>query len=222
MKKVLLTYVLLSCVYIVAEQEEQTRKPEDKKTETFVKLQGREIQGLDGIPNALDGEAIRQILLVRAKIKEMLLGHLDKVTKKRAGKYLYNGTKYSIDGLVSIEEQLIKDDNTKQLNAIHKCLEDAKREFLDTTEEFIERISWTKSLVIDLIEKSFKARKITKSLCFEWINTPVGKETEVFAKHVKTVREFDTFLNHVNSFLGDLIYSCPKAFEQFKHKYGKK
>lgn len=194
---------------------------QNKKAETYVKLVGREIQGLDGIPNALDGEAIRQILLVRAKIKEMLLGQLDKKTKTRTGKYLFSGNHYDMNSLVKFEDQLIKEYSPSKTKELLNCLEDAKKEFLETTLEFMARIAWTKSLVTDLIKKSFTERKIKKSLCFEWIDTPVGKETEVFATKVKTLKEFDIFLNHVNMFLGDLIFSCPKAFTQFKQKYGK-
>jgi len=200
---------------------QSVRADATKKFDTYVKLEGREIQGLDGITNALDGEAIRQILLVRAKIKEMLLGELDPKTKQRVGKCVFDGKKYGIDSLVKFEEQVAKEHNIVKSKEINNCLENAKKDFLDTTREFIERITWTKSLVIDLIQQSFTKRKIKKSLCFEWINTPLGKEEEVFATKVKTLKEFDIFLNHVNMFLGDLIFSCPKAFSQFKQKYGK-
>lgn len=217
-----LIFSMLFLISIPLKSDLPTKPKSDvKKSEIFVKLIGREIQGLDGIPNALDGEAIRQIFLVRSKIKEMLLGELDKKTKIRFGKYLFDGKKYDMNSIVKFEELLVKDPHVARTKEIQNCLEDAKKEFLDTTREFIERITWTKSLVVDLIQQSFAKRKIKKSLCFEWINTPLGKEEEVFATKVKSLKEFDVFLNHVNSFLGDLIFSCPKAFTQFKQKYGK-
>ncbi|MDR3646271.1 MAG: hypothetical protein P4L22_01880 [Candidatus Babeliales bacterium] len=213
MKQALIFVMLLLSLPILADAP--------KKPDSYVKLIGREIQGLDGITNALDATAIKQIILVRSKIKDMIYGELDLKTKQRVGNYLFDGKRYDMGALVKFEEELNKEPNAAKSKDIHTALEAVKKEFLDTTQEFIERIAWTKSLVVDLIQQSFNKRKIKKSLCFEWINTPLGKEEEVFATKVKSLKEFDIFLNHVNMFLGDLIFSCPKAFAQFKLKYSK-
>lgn len=213
MKKVVLLSMLLASHCLNGEV---------KKTEVYTKLVGREIQGLDGIPNALDGIAISQIIIVRSKIKDIIFGELNKTTLLREGKYNYNGKKCGMDDLVKFEEELKQNPNALKTRELNKSLEIAKKDFIDTTLEFMQRVAWIKSLVVGLLKQSLDSRKIKKSLCYAWIDTPVGKENEVFTSKVKNLKEFTEFLNHVNNFLGDLINSCPKAFNQFKEKFKNK
>ena len=86
----------------------------------------------------------------------------------------------------------------------------------------MRRLEGTKRLVLKLIEQSCAHHNISPkdTILMEWANT-TGNEEVIFNSRIKSFKEFDIFLDHVSTFLGDLSKSCPKGLEQYKENKDK-
>lgn len=228
MKKNLIILTLLVSFNLYSKQKEETGEQKRKPTEKYVKLENIVIKYLDGVTNCLDGDAIEEILIVRKQIEEEKLGILDPRTKTRTGKCMYEGKHCSYISLIKVEDVIknqlnVQEDGKlkKELQIrseeLNKCLKQAKDHFINSTLGFMKRIEGTKAFVVKLIEESCKKRNINPkdTILLEWANTN-GNEQMVLNEKIKNFKDLDKFLNQVFNFLGDLLKSCPKGFQQYK------
>ena len=52
-----------------------------------------------------------------------------------------------------------------------------------------------------------------------WGKTNPDNEEAVFNDGIRSFSDLDLFFKHLNMYMKDLIYSCPKAWGQFQEKY---
>lgn len=168
---------------------------------------------LDGQFGRIDGNTFGIILNVRTKINAILVGDRDpKNPGHRIGHYLFKGKHYSIDELAEIEAHYVGD---AELNAL---LIEAKKSFEEMVGQFIGQASGTKSFLVILIEESCYRRSRKNSLLLTWAGSQEEHETVIFHTEIQSFRALSDFCHDLNNFLEDLMYSCPKAMDQFKKK----
>lgn len=165
---------------------------------------------LDGQVGRIDENSFGTIFMVRNKLNAFRLG-----TKKdghRKGNYLFKDKYYSIEELASMEEKYVGD---AMLNAL---LAQAKRDFEDLVGQFIGQAKGTKSFLVTLIEESCYRRNRKNSILLSWANSTEEHETVIFHTEVQSFRGLAEFCQDLENFLEDLMFSCPKAMEQFKKR----
>jgi hypothetical protein len=168
---------------------------------------------LDGQLGRIDGNTFGLILNVRSKLQAILFGDRDPNNHShRVGHYLFNGKRYSIAELAEIESQHV---GNAELNAL---LIDAKKSFEELVAQFIGQASGTKSFLVILIEESCYRRNRKNSLLLTWATSPEEHETVIFHTEVQSFRALNDFCQDLTNFLEDLMFSCPKAMDQFKKK----
>lgn len=183
-----------------------------------IKLENPIIHALDGVTSAFDGNTIAGIMDVRKKLHVLHLGELDKETKKRVGSFVLNGKKYSIHELAIIEKKAIESNDTSKLQELNQLLNEAKREFLKMTEPFMESTRSAKKQVCELIKESCQKRNRMSSFILTWSEL-TNNEDQFFNNNIRSFAQLDEFLTHILDFLGDLTYSCPKGYKQFRIWY---
>jgi hypothetical protein len=168
---------------------------------------------LDGQFGRIDGNTFGVILNVRSKIQAILFGDRDPNKQgHRIGHYLFQGKHYSIAELADIESQYV---GNAELNAV---LVNAKSGFEELVGQFIGQASGTKSFLVILIEESCYRRNRKNSLLLTWATSPEEHETVIFHTEIQSFRALNDFCQDLINFLEDLMYSCPKAMDQFKKK----
>lgn len=165
----------------------------------------------DGVPYALDGEAFDDMLHVRKAIHILLLG------KKHAGGtadglYMVDGTAYSVTELVHIEAEK---GQTPTLKAV---LSKAKEDLANIAEPFMNRARGTKHFLLPMLTDWAKKRNRDTTLLLKWHHEEDGKELEVFRQDITSFAHFKTFCDDLVLFMEDLMYNCPKGFNQLLKK----
>jgi len=182
----------------------------------FYKLENAAIHFLDGVTRALDGGSIGEMLEVRKKIEDLKLGIKDPATKTYKGLYSYFGQPCTTGMLVKIEEALLNnpESNSPKPAELNKCFKQIKHDFIKLTLPFMERMKPVKPFVLKLIKESCDKRDLKETVLNVWGNTN-GNEEAMFNENMKTIREFDKFLEDVSNFIGDLLKSTPKGRKQY-------
>lgn len=209
-----------------------------KQEAKYFKLESNFLKYLDGVTNRMDGPAIGEVIQVRKLIQDLKNGILSsKVAGGGKTKYeyiIFQNKKTNITQLCTIENQILKQYNDEpdfavkaainvQIEELKNCLKQVKHSFIQSTIQFMKRIEPAKPIVVKIMEESCRIRRIAKNdtVILDWSNTN-GNEEAVLNDRIKSFPEFSKFLNQVNNFLGDLLKSCPKGFDQYlKHLKGK-
>lgn len=165
---------------------------------------------LDGQVGRIDGNTFGIIFLVRNKLNAFRLGV--KKDGHRAGSYAFKDKFYSIDELVHIEGNYVGD---AELNVL---LSQSKKDFEDLVGQFIGQAKGTKAFLVTLIEESCYRRNRKNSILLTWASSAEEHETVIFHTEVQSFRGLAEFCQDLENFLEDLMYSCPKAMDQFKKK----
>lgn len=166
---------------------------------------------LDGQVGRVDGNTFGTIFLVRNKLNAFRLGA--KKDGHRTGSYLFRDQHYSIDDLAEkIEAHYVGD---AELNTV---LALAKKDFEELVGQFINQAKGTKSFLVTLIEESCYRRNRKNSILLTWASSTEEHETVIFHTEVQSFRGLAEFCQDLENFLEDLMFSCPKAMDQFKKK----
>ena len=166
---------------------------------------------LDGQVGRIDGNTFGTIFLVRNKLNAFRLG--TKKDGQRIGNYSFKSKHYSIEDLAEkIEAHYVGD---AELNAL---LAGAKRDFEELVGQFINQAKGTKTFLVTLIEESCYRRNRKNSILLTWASSTEEHETIIFHTEVQSFRGLADFCQDLENFLEDLMYSCPKAMDQFKKK----
>lgn len=200
----------------------------ETKSPKYIKLKHEVLHSIDGMPNCIDADAVRNIVIVLQDMKKILYGetpkHVDNsghvITTAKTGDFDFKGQKYTLMELVDIEKQIKATNNSQDLQDLNNTFNSAKQSFIKMTEPFIGDISTPaiKSFMTKLIEESCHERKRHDSYLMSW-SRQNGTEVGSLNRDMKDIETFSIFCTDLCSFLGDLLHSCPKAVAKYKAKY---
>lgn len=116
-----------------------------------------------------------------------------------------------LDGI--IEEELQGLDSHQELRRL-------KKEFEDSTLQFIHIARAVKKWMIQLIDEWALLHNRQDTLLTFWTNMPNNSNEHEFIKEkITNTSMLRAFLTDLRSFLGDLVQSCPKGYNAFVKKY---
>jgi len=182
----------------------------------------------DGLIGGLDGDKVGAMLKIRQKMSEMLNGK-----KTKGGSllrpYSFKGQLHSIATLAEYEEDLAKalqeahelGDNeavekiAQEQKLLQECLTLVKQDFTQAVVPFLALARGVKGIIVLLIEDSCIKRKRKGSLLHDWAHLEGEDEMDSFNEKISSFGIFKQFCKDLYNFLGDIIKSCPKGFQQF-------
>ncbi len=156
----------------------------------------------------INGEVVRDIRKYQFDIRNMLLGKWQ-VDRRRVGTYEYEGNKYSVQELATLEQDV---GNNQQLQLL---LTQMQNDFMHISEPFEQDIRNAKSMLEMLVSQSNKLRNRKSSILNKWSECSANHERELFETHIQTIQDLKIFLIDVCNFLTDIVESCPKARKQY-------
>ncbi len=156
----------------------------------------------------IDGEVIRDIRKYQLDIRNMLLGKRQ-IDRTRVGTYEYEGNKYSVQELATLEQEV---GNNQQFQLL---LIQIQNDFMHISEPFEQAIRNAKSMLEMLVSQSNKLRNRENSILNKWSECSVNNERKLLETHIQTIQEFNIFLIDLCNFLTDIVESCPKARKQY-------
>lgn len=183
-----------------------------------VQLTHNLLSKLDGSAYGIGATQVKNMLELIALIRTLQIGVYHKDTKTHEGLFIWKSQKVSIRDLTKIEiDSTLSHDDHKLLK---KMLNKAREQFLLKTQKNSERTAPIKKLILRLITECCEKRGLGNSFLLTWGETSLEEEAANFHRGILSFTDFDKFLSHLTIFMKDLIYSCPKAFEQFNQLYG--
>lgn len=214
------TLTILFCSSFVYAVTQQRRKP--------VMLCPNLIAIIDGKSFGFHGELVGSLYKLARDIQSMQLGKL--TGDGRVGGYIFQGQPHCIKSLALLEkmtENYLKDCTIKDRASYEKTAAELAVQLKKMKQDF-------KPMVSPLIGMACGAEDIYALLLRE--SVPAGSpllngsdkfDTDMtdFDKCIISFRLFDQFCTDLVNFLGDLVYSCPKAraqFEELKENYVRK
>lgn len=193
--------------------------------EQHIKLESKMLSLVDG--SFINADTVEHIRIFQRDIINILWG--DKGSgNARAGRYLFDGKKFGAQQLATFEDELasMRDVLSPQEFAdLHKqldrCLVEMKKDMLEASSKLKVIAAGSKGTMGVLVEEDCEKRNNKNSVLFVWAKAKEEEEDVIFDRHVKKVREFYTFSIDLLNFLGDLVYSCPRAVHQFEQRIQK-
>ncbi len=201
-----------------------------------------------GKPFGIEGKTVEQILWLRNEIKKIMGIPLRNQIEKR---YSLKGQECTLTNLVAEEEKLNLTFAEKEKAIIEKYnashdekayqqeliewqreydiekilinaeLKKAIATFLLSTEVFVAQIRLFKGLVCELIDLWCQHNNRPDSFLRQWTSMEAN-ENEELKKNMDTCAKLHVFLTDLNSFLLDLVESCPRAFKDYKERIANK
>lgn len=172
----------------------------------FTHVAGTEV--IDGHTPGVNADVVAKILQIRNAINRLLQ---DK-------KYDYQGTLIALSDLTTIFADLEKNGinhNDESYRAAQHCLSDMIEDLIRFTDAFVENEApFIQKMVSKIIHNWAHRSGRHNSLLLQW---GAVDEKEVFRKI--SAEQLGQFCLDLKNFLYDLLFSCPKAREQFKEKY---
>ncbi len=173
----------------------------------------------------IDADTIEMIRKFQRKIIELLIGDLQN-DGKRIGHYQFQAKNYGIHELVTkeIEYQPKRNGNPvnpKPQEELAQLLEQAKDDFIITSDEFRIMIAGQKPTMAMLVKDSCTKRNRLDSLLLKWSELSEDEEIPVFRKNVPNFAVLKSFYLDLLNFLKDLVDNCPKAHRQFEQRVKK-
>lgn len=165
---------------------------------------------VDGKPGLMDQYCVRDIMYIGRELTKLQLG-IETTSKKRIGKYKFNGRLYTLKELVKLEEKLIKAKDTK---AVEQLFYMVGSDFRDITRPYLLKARENKSITLKIISNYCKVANRTESYLLKW-GEGSGNEKELFLKYVKTLKDIDIFCTDLLNFLVTLVHNCPKGYAKY-------
>ena len=126
--------------------------------------------------------------------------------------YLYQLLTKMRDELKEIREQELQG-----LDA-HQELRRLKKEFEDSTMQFLHTARAVKKFMLQLIDEWIELHDRHDTLLALWATMPNNNEHEFIKERITNTSMLYDFLSDLRSFLGDLVKSCPKGYNSFTRK----
>lgn len=122
----------------------------------------------------------------------------------------FNGKKYSIKQLTDMER-----DGNLTGNDFVQTFASAIKRFADLAVPYMQDAEGSENLIKKLVKQWSIQRNRPYTLLLEWSELTHHAQV-VFYKNIKSFTDLTHFLEDLETFLGDLIQSCPKSLEQIK------
>lgn len=181
---------------------------------TFVKLSASKVDMMPII--GIDGNAIALIKQYQSQIMTILRGELSE--GRRIGTYTFDRKKCNVHELHQLET--VHGVHDMRLIAIRNQIRD-DFEKISSPFQAIIYSPGIKTGMGFLIKESCTKRNRSDSLLYIWVTNDAKNEYELFDFHIKSIKDVEIFLTDIYNFLGDLIFSCPRAYAQFKEQVNK-
>ncbi len=195
------------------------------KEQPHIKLESKMLALVDG--SFVNADTVEHIRIFQRDIINILWGDKGQGNAREA-RYLFDGKKFGAQQLATFEDELasMRDVLSPQEFAdlhtqLNRCLLEMKKDMLESSNKLKTIAAGSKGTMGVLIEEDCEKRSNKNSVLFIWAKAKEEEEDVIFDRHVKTVRDFYTFSIDLLNFLGDLVYSCPRAVQQFEQRIQK-
>ena len=206
MKHFLLALLLVVNIYAFKDHEGNTHR--------FTHVTGTEM--IDGYNPGVNADVIVDILKVRDAINCLIHGKKQGAVVQK--KHLYKDTPVTLEDLILIFENLEMrgvDHNNPEYQAAQDCLDMMIADFMQFSDDFLAKeAQFIQKIIIKIIHSWSHKSGRHNSLLLQW---GAVDEKALFKKI--SAPELGQFCIDLKNFLYDLMFSCPKAREQFKNKY---
>lgn len=216
MKKII-TIIALSS-YLVSANHAGATHAIEQPSKQHITLESHALSTFDGSSVGINAEVVYLIIFARKSINQQLFG-IHNPDNSYTGMYTFNNKQHTIQQLVAIEDAAIASGNSADKEALQAILRTAKKDLLNKLHSFMENARNSKRLLLTLIEEDCIKRNLDDhSLLIKWGEADTAaQELAIFDEHINSLRLFNRFCCDLLNFLGDLLASCPKGAEQFKH-----
>jgi len=188
-----------------------------------LKLESSVLALVDG--NFVNADTLERICSFKREVLAIMRGD-KKNGDVYEGRYLFDGKRVAAQQVALIERDFMLQQDVAARNQVKKkfieqrdsCLHVMQKDFLKASDKLKTIAYGAKPMMGLLIEESCKKRHRMDSILLLWAQTPEEKEDLIFEERVKTVTDFSAFCIDLLNFMGDLLYSCPKAHLQFEER----
>lgn len=188
-----------------------------KASEKCIKLDAPILGVIDGVKGMMDGDKVWKMLYLGQQLNQFMYGMLD-ASKKRVPQHLYKGKSYTLEQLVTIEEEIerlkSKDPVSyqKDKEELAKTLESLKETFLGFTNKVLVDARGASEQTYALIDDFIG--KYGDSILKYWRID--RNETESLHRRVVSINLCFTMSVDLYHFLKAMICSCPKALQMYR------
>ncbi len=173
---------------------------------------------VDGFSWAMDGKQYKKTMKFRMQLNQRRFG--EKTSQGLIGFYLFEDTKYSLAGLIELENILSASNNISDQIRLKKLYEFLKayivEEFIALSQPFLADARGAKKDMMALITEWANKTSRKDSYLLAWGASKEGEETMVVRTKIQYVRDLEQFFADLVYFLETLMRSCPIATAQFK------
>jgi hypothetical protein len=182
-----------------------------------IKLTSDILKFIDGKKFGIDGEALVILVRVRIDLRKRLLGA--GLAENEHKCCFYNDTYGTIKDMAILEQKLRESDrlNGDTFMAMGASLSDAKRALLEEVAiPLLDKLRRGKKHTVLLIQESCEKHNRVNSVLLEWAKTDDEHEIEVFMNKLDSFKTLGLFCLDIIHLIGDIIHSCPIAYQQFE------
>lgn len=158
----------------------------------------------------IDGGLIHDMLWVIDTIESIKHGSKRHNTERTSKKYEFHGNWYSLDELVALEQV---NEEEEEEEAMLETLAEIKADFNDIVTHFMQQLI-VKNVICNAVKEWCEKSDRPKSMLKHWAKSSREEFKDVYLS-IKSARSLDEFLTDLQSFLVDVIESCPRAWEEF-------
>jgi len=165
----------------------------------------------------INGHDIVDLCRVRIELRKRLLGA--GLTENEHKNCFYEETYYTIKEMAVLEQTLRKNGLMQGdvYLAMGTSLSIAKRSFLeDIAIPILDKLRKGKKFTVPIVRESCEKHNRFDSILLEWEHTDNEHEIEVFMNRMDSFKTLGLFCLDVIHLIGDIIHSCPIAYQQFE------
>lgn len=185
-------------------------------TEHDIILESSLVKLVDGLSFGINGQKIAMMFRVRKEVRKIQYGTPDN-NGGFTGLYDFEGGNYSVHELAIIEQEAKATQDHERFDRLAHVLIQAKKDFINKVKPYMATARGAKKPMFMLIQESCKKRNRTDSILLRWGAAREEDEERQFEHDIMDFPIFDVFCTDLMNFMEDVIRSCPKALEQFKH-----
>jgi hypothetical protein len=182
-----------------------------------IKLTSEVLKFIDGKKFGIDGDALVILVRVRIDLRKRLLGA--GLAEDEHKCCFYNDIYCTIKDMAILEQKLREGSllSGEIYIAMGASLSAAKRALLEEIAiPLLDKLRRGKKHTVLLIQESCEKHNRTNSVLLEWAKTDDEHEIEVFMNKLDSFKTLGLFCLDIIHLIGDIIHSCPIAYQQFE------
>lgn len=145
---------------------------------------------------------------------------VDKIHKytERVQRFMF--TPYSVGTTTHTLIELARLETSQELSPeeTDSTLAKMLKDFAAFSDHFVDKISATKGILLDLIKEFALKRNRPDTILLAWAECTHGEERMVFKREITSYNKLGNFAIDLIHFLNDLLHSCPKAVAEYTHR----